>query len=170
MIFPLVYCSDDLCFFRLAPGFLRGTRARVLFLLLCPYVFMFCSVGRLTLPVLLRQLGLFPPMFLGPGPLGQHLALVTRTSTGSRCCKLDVLGWSRTCELLKVSSPFCGRSSLVPPNERLSCSKSWRRRIPTCSVSYPEAPEPPRCRFLPIISCYLLLQVLNWMHGPKLIV
>ena len=121
------------------------------------------------MPILLRQLGLFPTRFLAPNPLQQRLALATQMSTGTRCCKLDVLGWGRTCELLKVFSPFCSRSSLVPPNERLSCSKSWRGRILTCSVSYPRAPEPPSCRFLLILNC-CLLQVLNWMCGLKLIV
>ena len=139
------------------PSLFVGLGRECFFPLLCPYVFLFCSMSRLTLPILLRQLGLFPTRLLAPNLTLQCLALATRTSTSTRCCKLDVLDWSRTCELLKVFSLFCGRSSLVLPNERLSCSKSWRGRILTCSVSYPAAPEPPSCQFLPILSCCLLL-------------
>ena len=168
-MFPFAHLPECLCFLRPAPEYLCGTRARVLFPLLFLMFSRFCSVGRLTLPVPLRPLGLFPTRFLAPNPLRQRLALATQTSTGTRCRKLDVLGWSRTCELLKVFSPFCGRSSLVLPNKRLSCSKSWRGRILTFSVSYPGAPEPPSCRFLLIFSCCLLLQVLNWMRELKLI-
>ena len=50
MIFPLVYCSDDLCFFRLAPESLRETRARVLFPLLFSLCFhvLFCGKANLA--------------------------------------------------------------------------------------------------------------------------
>ena len=168
MIFPFVHYSDNLYFFPPAPESPRRTRARALsnaFSLCFPVLF----CGEANLASTPSPTGTVSHQV--PGSESAATTPGTRNADEyrysvlqTRCARLEQ-DLRATQGVLAV----CGRSSLVPLNERLSCSKSWRGRTLTCSVSYPGAPEPSSCRFLPVLSCCLLLQVLNWMRGLKLI-